>query len=47
MNSRFKSTSAARFTCGGPTVILAQTTGSSIQPAIETTTPAGPSTLRK
>jgi hypothetical protein len=37
---------AARSTRGGPIVIAAQITGSSIQPAIDTTTPAGPCTFK-
>ena len=38
--------SAARPTRGGPTVIAAQVAGSSIQPAIDTTMPAGPCTFK-
>jgi hypothetical protein len=47
INSRSSSTSAARFTCGVPLGIAAQTTGSSIQSAMVTITPAGPMMLRK
>ena len=47
INSLFNSTSAARSTRGAPIVIPAQITGSSIQPAINTTMPAGPCTLKK
>ena len=47
INSRSNSTSAARSTRGAPIVIPAQITGSSIQPAIDTTMPAGPCTLKK
>ena len=32
----FRSDSAAKLTCGAPVLIAAQTTGSSIQPGIET-----------
>ena len=46
INSRFSSTSAARSTRGAPIDIPAQMTGSSIQSAMVTTTPAGPITLR-
>ena len=46
INSRFSSTSAARSTRGAPMDIPAQMTGSSIQSAMVTTTPAGPITLR-
>ena len=46
INSRFNSTSAARSTRGVPLGIPAQTMGSSIQSAMETTTPAGPRMLR-
>jgi len=46
INSRLSSTSAARSTRGVPMGIPAQITGSSIQSAIVTTTPAGPIMLR-
>ena len=46
INSRFTSTSAARSTRGVPLGIAAHTTGSSIQSAMVTTTPAGPMMLR-
>lgn len=46
INSRFSSTSAARSTRGVPSDSAAQTTGSSIQSAMVTTTPAGPMMLR-
>ena len=46
INSRFNSTSAAISTRGVPMGIPAQTTGSSIQSAMVTTTPAGPIMLR-
>ena len=46
INSCFSSTSAAKWTHGRPMVIPAQITGSSIQPAIDTTMPAGPCTLK-
>jgi hypothetical protein len=46
INSRFSSTSAASSTRGAPIAIAAHNTGSSIQPAMETTTLAGPKTLR-
>jgi hypothetical protein len=46
INSRFSSTSVARSTRGAPMDIPAQMTGSSIQSAMVTTTPAGPITLR-
>jgi hypothetical protein len=46
INRRLSSMSAARSTRGTPIVISAQITGSSIQPAINTTMPEGPCTLR-
>jgi hypothetical protein len=46
INNRFNSTSAANSTHGAPMVIAEQIAGSNIQPAIEITVPAGPSTLR-
>jgi hypothetical protein len=46
INNRFTSPSAARPTRGVPLGIAAQTTGSSIQSAMVTTTPAGPLMLR-
>ena len=46
INSRFSSTTAASSTRGVPMGIPAQMTGSSIQSAMITTTPAGPIMLR-
>jgi hypothetical protein len=46
INSLFNSASAARSTRGVPLDIGAQTTGSSIQSAMVTTTPAGPMMFR-
>jgi len=46
INSRFNSTSAVTSTRGVPLGIAAQTTGSSIQSAMVTTTPAGPMMFR-
>lgn len=46
VTSLFRSDSAARSTCGGPIIMAAHETGSTIQPGIETTMPDGPSTLK-
>jgi len=46
INARSSSTSVEKSTRGAPMVIPAQIAGSNIQLAIETTVPAGPSTLR-
>ncbi len=46
LNSRFNSMSAASSTRGRPVAMAAQTIGSSIHPAIETTKPVGPRTFK-